>query len=155
VSADPPKSTTYYLEEALPWIYTLLHASGDFARPAHTSKTSAHAECLPSSATCEMERISSTLSEFLVSHPSTKYFRLHYADLSGILHTRILTAQYFLSLVSEGQHLRIGGKAMLHSLTDKTSSIVSTVGLVELQPDWRSLRPCGYAPVHASVMCFV
>lgn len=102
-----------------------------------------------------MEENANVLSEFLVSHPSTKYFRLHFVALSGILRTRILTAQYFLSLVSEGQHVKIGGKAMLHSVTAKTSSIVPTLGLVELRPDWRSLRPCGYAPGHASVMCCV
>lgn len=43
---------------------------------------------------------------------------------------------------------------MLYSVTDKVSSITAPVGLVELQPDWRSLRICGYAPGNAEVMCF-
>lgn len=102
-----------------------------------------------------MAEEASALSQFLISHPSTKYFRLHFVALSGILRTRILTTQYFSSLVSNGQNVKIGGKAMLHSVTAKTSSIVPTLGLVELRPDWRSLRLCGYAPGHASVMCCV
>jgi glutamine synthetase len=96
-----------------------------------------------------------TLSSFLLHHPSTKFIRLQFVDLSGILRTRIVTTQHCLDMIAEGQHATVGGKSMLFSVTDRTSSIVAFVGVCELHPDWRSLRVCGYAPGHAAVMCCV
>lgn len=102
-----------------------------------------------------MENSVNLLPSFLVKHPSIKFIRLQFVDLSGILRCRVLTTQQCLELVREGEHATIGGKCLLYSVTDKTSSIVPPVGLCELHPDWPSLRICAYAPAHASVMCFV
>ena len=102
-----------------------------------------------------MDSGTKTLFTFLLHHPSTKFIRLQFVDLSGILRTRIVTTQHCLDMIAKGQHATVGGKSMLFSVTDKTSSTVASVGLCELHPDWRSLRVCGYAPGHAAVMCCV
>ena len=96
-----------------------------------------------------------TLPSFLHKHPSVRFIRLQFVDLSGILHTRVIPTQHCLNLVAQGQHATVGGKSMLHAVNDAISSIAPPAGLCELHPDWQSLRICAYAPGHASVMCFV
>ena len=95
------------------------------------------------------------LSSFLLKYPSVRFVRLHWVDLSGIIRTRILTVEHCLTLESEGQYAGVGGRCMLNSVTDKKSPMSKAAGACELQPDWSSLRLCGHAPRHASVMCFV
>ncbi|KAI9678975.1 MAG: hypothetical protein M1822_007401 [Bathelium mastoideum] len=102
-----------------------------------------------------METDMTILSSFLHRHPSIKFIRLQFADLSGILHTRLVTTQYCLDLVGKEQYATVGGRSMLHAVNDALSPIAPPIGLCELHPDWQSLRICTFASGHASVQCFV
>ena len=94
------------------------------------------------------------LKDFLSVNPTVEFIRLHWVDLSGILRTRFLTKDLCLRLATGESSYGIGPVCM-------TSTLAETEGqdvwkrLMELRPDWSSLKLCGFAIKHASIMCHV
>ena len=92
------------------------------------------------------------LLDFLSSNKSVKFIRLHWFDLSGILRTRFLPKQHCLRLAAGPCSYGVG-PACLTGTVAQADGPPLFQRLVELRPDWTSLRICGYATKHASVMC--
>lgn len=90
---------------------------------------------------------------FLACHPTVRFMRFQWIDLSGVLRTRILTKAHCLRLVQDGEYLPVAVTIMLCPVSDLQVSETPATGCAELRPDWASLRHCLFAPAHASVMC--
>jgi glutamine synthetase len=90
---------------------------------------------------------------FFAKHKTVRFVRYQWLDLSGILRTRIVTKAHCLQLAESSQFLTVGQTLMLFPVSNLQVAEVPATGCAELRPDWVSLRHCGYAPNHASVMC--
>jgi hypothetical protein len=93
------------------------------------------------------------LPKFFADNPSVLFICAQYTDLSGILRVRIVTKQHALRLVAEEKWLVVRSAATLFRVSDGDLDKLPITGTSRLQPDWSSLRACGYAAGHASVMC--
>jgi glutamine synthetase len=92
------------------------------------------------------------LLKFFTDHSNVLFLRAQYIDLWGILRVRIVTKQHALRLVAEKKWLVIGSAAALFPVSDGDLDKLPITGTTRLRPDWSSLRVCGYAEAHASVM---
>ena len=72
-----------------------------------------------------------------------------------MLRARIVPKSHCLHLVAHGKFTCIAPTGMLFPVSALQLAQTPPAGLIELHPDWPSLRLCRYAPGHASVMCFV
>ena len=97
---------------------------------------------------------SQILNSFLSANPSIRFIRFHWLDFSGILRTRFLSRRVCIQLAGGKGRYGVGPACMLFTLAD-TQGPPLYQSLMELRPDWPSIRRCGYAPTYASVMCFV
>jgi glutamine synthetase len=93
------------------------------------------------------------LHSFFTKHESVRFVRYQWLDLSGILRTRIVTKAHCIQLVANTQFLTVAPTLMMFPVSDLQIAETPATGCAELRPDWASLRLCGYAPTHASVMC--
>lgn len=94
------------------------------------------------------------LASFLSANLSVRFIRLHWLDFSGVLRTRFLPKRVCLQLAAGERSYGVGPAGMLFTLAD-TRGPPLFQSLLELRPDWPSIRLCGFANSHASVMCFV
>ena len=104
-----------------------------------------------------MESCSETLQaleRFFEANELVRFVRLHWLDFSGILRTRFLSKHVCVQLAAGTRCYGVGPAGMLFTLAE-TSGPPLYQSLLELRPDWSSLRLCGFKPTHASVMCFV
>jgi glutamine synthetase len=97
----------------------------------------------------------SLLESFLATHPSIKYIRYQWVDYSGILRIRILPIAHARRLAEFSTPVAIPPVAMTAVTLYGYLPEYPVTGLDHLHPDLSSLRPCYYAPGHASVMCFI
>ncbi|KAE8148197.1 hypothetical protein BDV25DRAFT_168577 [Aspergillus avenaceus] len=91
------------------------------------------------------------LEEFLQEHPSIKFIRLQWQDLSGILRANIVTTEYAVELALENKALRCA-PITLHCLADNFA-LPYGAGAHNLHPDWASLRQT--TGNYGTVMCTV
>lgn len=94
------------------------------------------------------------LESFLLANSLVRFVRLHWLDFSGVLRTRFLSKHVCVQLAAGERCYGVGPAGMLFTLAD-TSGPPLYQSLLELRPDWSSVRLCGFRPTHASVMCFV
>lgn len=83
------------------------------------------------------------LDRFLTERPSVGYLRLVWVDLLGTQHSQILTRNTALQMAAG----RIDYFTTTQGPTDAPE-------VWELRLDWMSLKPCGFSPRYASVMCY-
>ena len=96
---------------------------------------------------------SQILGAFLLANPSVRFIRWHWLYLSGVERTRFLSQQVGLQLAAGERHYGVGPAGMLLTLSGSAGPPLYQ-SLLELCPDWVSLRLCGFKPNHASVMCY-
>ncbi|KAI0976441.1 glutamine synthetase [Xylaria arbuscula] len=84
------------------------------------------------------------LEKFLDKNKSIKYIRLQWVDYSGILRARFVPIARCLGTSS--------GREATY-LTQ--SSLLLPISTLLLEPDWSSIRRCGFKSDHAAVMCYV
>ena len=97
----------------------------------------------------------SLLDSFLARHTSIRYIRYQWVDYAGILRVRVLTTSYCRRLAESSSPLPMSPVALTSTtINDWMPDLVAT-GVDHIHADYSSLRPCLYAPKHASVMCFV
>jgi glutamine synthetase len=94
------------------------------------------------------------LKDFLLHYPSVKYIRLQWVDFSGVLHCRIITKAHGLQLNAGGDHYKVAHNCMTIPISISPECVPQDPEAWELVPDWDTLRICGFAPSHATVMCF-
>ncbi|OAL45366.1 glutamine synthetase/guanido kinase [Pyrenochaeta sp. DS3sAY3a] len=93
------------------------------------------------------------LYSFLASHPTVRFLRFQWLDISGVLRTRIVTKAHSLRLAQDAQFLCLSPTLMLFPVSDLQIAKTPATGCAELRPDWASLRLCVFAPAHAAVLC--
>lgn len=95
------------------------------------------------------------LDQFLSKNPQVRFFRLQWLDYTSTMRLRLVTVARMRKLLENRLHVTVT-MAMLSLLQDDTvTEDFSPSGQYLLVPDWASLRSCeGYAPGHASVMCW-
>jgi glutamine synthetase len=93
------------------------------------------------------------LQSFFTKHVAVRFVRHQWLDLSGILRTRIVTKAHCIQLAATAQFLTVAQTLLLFPVSDLQVADTPAAGCAELRPDWASLRPCGYATTHASVIC--
>jgi glutamine synthetase len=97
----------------------------------------------------------SHLESFLQQNPYIKFIRYQWIDYAGILRARVLPIEYCRRLVSESSPLAMSPVALTATTISEFIPGFDCTGVDHIYPDLDSLRPCLYAPGHASVMCFV
>ncbi|CAJ0540910.1 Ff.00g077860.m01.CDS01 [Fusarium sp. VM40] len=101
------------------------------------------------------------LNNFLKTYSyATKYIkciRIQWVDYSGVLRARFLPVSRCLEIAKNNETLRLAQNSMLIpiSTAPRMFSIGDYHETWNLQPDWSSLRRCGFKNNHASVMSFV
>lgn len=97
------------------------------------------------------------LQQFLQNCRSVKYIRLQWSDFSGVLRTRFLPVKRCLSTArGEEEYLLPQISMIIPVSTDpKCFPTTDAVETWVLEPDWSSLRRCGFWQHHGSAMCFV
>ncbi|VUC32066.1 unnamed protein product [Clonostachys rosea] len=97
------------------------------------------------------------LKQFLQKYPSVKYIRLQWIDFSGVLRTRFLPSERCLKIARGEEEYLLPQVSMIIpvSTAPKCFPTTDTLETWVLEPDWSSLRCCGFRQHHASVMCFV
>jgi glutamine synthetase len=97
------------------------------------------------------------LQQFLQNCRSVKYIRLQWSDFSGVLRTRFLPVKRCLSIArGEEEYLLPQISMIIPVSTDpKCFPTTDAVETWVLEPDWSSLRRCGFWQHHGSAMCFV
>ncbi|KAJ5565419.1 hypothetical protein N7513_001661 [Penicillium frequentans] len=96
---------------------------------------------------------------FLLRHPGIDYVRFQWVDYSGILRARVVTMDYFQSIVTANKPLRCG-QITLSCLPDESRVPFEASSAHLLYPDWSSLRALSNCmdkkgPSYASVMCSI
>ena len=96
-----------------------------------------------------------TLGEKLFSsYASVEFVRLQWVDLSGVLRTRMITKARCLHLASGASNYTLAQNCMILPISTAPHYFHDGPEKWELRPDWQTLRVCGFAPAHSSVMCF-
>ena len=95
------------------------------------------------------------LRSFLKAHPQIRFIRLQWLDLSGIVRVRILPAASAQSLADGARIYGVSPSGMSMPVCGEGLKRAPEQRLMELRPDWTSLRHCGFAPAHATVACNV
>ncbi|KAG8668256.1 hypothetical protein FPOAC2_07546 [Fusarium poae] len=98
-----------------------------------------------------------TLAEFLKAHPSTKFIRLQWIDLSGVLRARFLPVDRCLRIASGQENVCLAQNSMIIpiSTAPRSFSLSDYHETWCLRPDWQSLCLCGFNRGHATVMSFM
>jgi glutamine synthetase len=97
----------------------------------------------------------SSLAEgFFASNATVQFVRLQWVDFSGVLRTRIVTKTRCLHLASGASHYTLAQNCMILPISTAPQYFHDGPEAWELRPDWQTLRICGFAPAHSSVMCF-
>lgn len=95
------------------------------------------------------------LNQFLSKNPQVKFFRLQWLDYTSTLRLRLVTVKQMKKLVEKKSHLAVTMAVFSLLQNDAPTDDFSPSGQYLLVPDWASVRSCeGYAPGHASVMCW-
>ena len=97
----------------------------------------------------------SLLDSFLSRHTSIRYIRYQWVDYAGILRVRVLTISYCRRLAQSSSSLPMSPVALTSTTINQWMPDLVATGVDHIRADYSSLRPCLYAPKHASVMCFV
>lgn len=97
----------------------------------------------------------SPLESFLGSNNSIQYIRYQWVDYAGILRVRVVTVPHCRHLAANSAPLPMSPIALTSTTINEFMPDLITTGVDHIHPDYSSLRPCLYAPGHASVMCFV
>lgn len=95
------------------------------------------------------------LQTFLTKHPSVYFVRLHWVDFSGVLRTRIVTTTRALQLAQGDGHYTLAQNCMIIPISTAPECFPEGPQVWQLHPDWTSIRLCGFAPKHCSIMCSV
>ncbi|KAI0096583.1 glutamine synthetase [Nemania sp. FL0031] len=102
-----------------------------------------------------MENSKSTLRDFFEKHPVVDIVRLHWVDYSGVLRTRFIPKQRALKLSEDGDSYSLAQNCMIIPISTAPDCFAAGPERWRAQPDWESLRPCGFNPRHAIVLCFL
>lgn len=97
------------------------------------------------------------LEKFLQTNRSVKYIRLQWIDYSGVLRARFIPINRCLRIASGTETPQFAQSGMLIpiSTAPRSFSLSDYHEQWLLQPDWSSLRHCGYKVSNATVMSFV
>ena len=95
------------------------------------------------------------LRSFLRAHPQIQFIRLQWLDLSGIVRVRILPTANARTLADGKRLYGVSPSGMSMPACGEGLKPAPEQRLLELRPDWTSLRHCGFAPAHAAVACSV
>lgn len=95
------------------------------------------------------------LEAFNEKHHRVEFFRFYWLDLTGTTRVRIVTRSMLLRLTASKSFIGVGASvlSMLQSSALNGSEEFGAVGQFDLVPDMSSLRLCGFAKSHASLMC--
>jgi glutamine synthetase len=103
----------------------------------------------------EMAIQAKTLEEkFFTKNPGVKFVRLQWVDFSGVLRTRFITKTRCMQLAIGTNHYSLGQNCMIVPISTAPQCFHDGPEAWELCPDWQTVKVCGFAPEHASVMCF-
>ncbi|KUJ07406.1 protein fluG [Mollisia scopiformis] len=95
----------------------------------------------------------SLVNIFFTGNLCVKFVRLQWVDYSGVLRTRIITKGRCQQLASGSDYYQLAQNCMVIPLSTAPRCWPDGIEEWNLCPDWTSLRVCGFAPTHASVMC--
>ncbi|KAH8692928.1 hypothetical protein BGW36DRAFT_302758 [Talaromyces proteolyticus] len=97
------------------------------------------------------------LQKFLQKNESVKYIRLQWIDFSGILRVRFVPVDRCFQIAQGNENYLLPQVSMIIpvSTAPRCFPTGNDLEIWVLRPDWSSLRPCGFRPSHASVMCFL
>lgn len=96
------------------------------------------------------------LNQFLSRNPQVRFFRLQWLDYTSTMRLRLVTVTQMKKMVEKKSYLAITAAVLSLLQNDAPTDDFSPTGQYLIVPDWTSLRSCeGYAPGHASVMCFL
>lgn len=95
------------------------------------------------------------VSRFLSKNPQVRFFRLQWLDYTSTMRLRLVTVAQMRKLLEKRSHIFVTMAILSLLQDDAVTEDFSPSGQYQLVPDWTSLRSCeGYAPGHASVMCW-
>lgn len=94
------------------------------------------------------------VEKFFTKNPGIKFVRLQWVDFSGVLRTRFITKIRCMHLAIGSNHYSLGLNCMIIPISTAPQCFHDGPEAWELRPDWQTLKVCGFAPEHASVMCF-
>jgi hypothetical protein len=103
----------------------------------------------------ESVAVTETFQGFLRKYPAVNFVRLQWVDFSGVLRTRIVTKIRCLQLAEGDDHYTLAQNCMIIPISTVPECFPEGPQVWELHPDWESLRVCGFAPKHSSVMCSI
>lgn len=96
-----------------------------------------------------------TLNRFLLAYSSVDYFRFQWVDYSGISHAKVIPKAHCIEIATNESRLSLAQNCLIVPISTAPESFPSGPQRWELSADWSSLRVCGFAPNHATVMCFL
>lgn len=92
---------------------------------------------------------------FLAARPAIRFIRLLWLDFSGIVRVRILPIGSAQNLADGLRTYGVGPLGMSNTACGEALKPAPEQQLMELRPDWTSIRHCGFAAAHAAVVCNV
>ncbi|KAH0604601.1 uncharacterized protein H6S33_006269 [Morchella sextelata] len=96
------------------------------------------------------------LNKFLSKNPKVRFFRLEWLDYTSTLRLRVVSVKQMNKMVEKRSYLEVTSASLSILQDDSPTDDFKHCGQLMVVPDWSSLRSCeGYAPGHASVMCFL
>jgi glutamine synthetase len=94
------------------------------------------------------------VEKFFTANRDVKFVRLQWVDYSGVLRTRIITKTRCVHLANGTDCYQLAQNCMVIPISTAPRCFPDGIEDWNLRPDWETLMVCGFAPVHASVMCF-
>lgn len=94
------------------------------------------------------------IEAFFSTNPDVKFVRLQWVDYSGVLRTRIITKTRCKLLTNGLDCYQLAQNCMIILISTAPRCFPDGIEDWNLRPDWETLMICGFAPAHASVMCF-
>ncbi|EQL28330.1 hypothetical protein BDFG_08943 [Blastomyces dermatitidis ATCC 26199] len=94
------------------------------------------------------------VEKFFDAHPDIKFIRLQWVDYSGVLRTRITTKPRCFRIASGTDCCQLAQNCMVLPISTEPRCFPDGIEDWNLRPDWGTLMVCGFAPAHASVMCY-
>ncbi|KAJ9133101.1 Glutamine synthetase, beta-Grasp [Coniochaeta hoffmannii] len=91
--------------------------------------------------------------EFFNEHAGVKYVRVQWTDYSGIFHCRLITKAKCLRMIQADHPYKAPVNSVITPISTAPGCDASPPQVWELHPEWDTLRLCGFAPAHASVIC--
>jgi len=96
----------------------------------------------------------SLVEKFFTKNSGVKFVRLQWVDFSGALLTRFITKIRCMHLAMGTNHYSLAQNCMIVPISTAPQCFYDGPKAWELCPDWQTVKVCGFAPEHASVMCF-